>query len=88
MIRIEAIWLGVAPLDMRAGTETMLARVVAVFGEARPHQYIRSYGCVLRKGYRARGLALISARVGVSTCETFGAWVARGCPCPGRATPH
>lgn len=37
MIRIEAIWLAVAPLDMRAGSETMLARVVAVFGEARPH---------------------------------------------------
>lgn len=37
MIRIEAIWLAVEPLDMRAGTETALARVVAVFGEARPH---------------------------------------------------
>jgi len=37
VIRIEAIWLAVAPLDMRAGTESMLARVVAVFGEARPH---------------------------------------------------
>jgi len=32
VIRIEAIWLAVAPLDMRAGTESMLARVVAVFG--------------------------------------------------------
>ena len=37
MIRIEAIWLAVHPLDMRAGTETALARVVAVFGAARPH---------------------------------------------------
>lgn len=37
MIRIEAIWLACEPLDMRAGTETALARVVAVFGEARPH---------------------------------------------------
>jgi transposase len=25
------------PLDMRAGSETILARVVQVFGEARPH---------------------------------------------------
>ena len=37
MIRVEAVWLAVEPLDMRAGTETALARVVKVFGEARPH---------------------------------------------------
>ena len=37
MIRIEALWLSVAPLDMRAGMDTILAQVVRVFGEARPH---------------------------------------------------
>jgi transposase len=37
VIRIEAVWLAVEPLDMRAGTEAALARVVAVFGAARPH---------------------------------------------------
>ena len=37
MIRIEAVWLAVEPLDMRAGTEAALARVVHVFGAARPH---------------------------------------------------
>lgn len=37
MIRLEAVWLAVEPLDMRAGTETALARVVNVFGAARPH---------------------------------------------------
>lgn len=37
MIRIEAIWLACEPMDMRAGAETALARVVAVFGQARPH---------------------------------------------------
>lgn len=37
MIRIDAIWLAVEPLDMRAGTEAALARVVRVFGAARPH---------------------------------------------------
>ena len=37
MIRIDAIWLSVEPLDMRAGTDTALARVVQVFGSARPH---------------------------------------------------
>jgi transposase len=37
MIKIDAVWLGVEPLDMRAGTEAALAKVVAVFGAARPH---------------------------------------------------
>ena len=37
MIRIDAVWLAVAPLDMRAGTESALARVVNVFGAAHPH---------------------------------------------------
>jgi transposase len=37
MIRIDQVWLSVAPLDMRAGTESALARVVGVFGSARPH---------------------------------------------------
>lgn len=37
LIRIDAAWLATAPLDMRAGTDTALARVVHVFGGARPH---------------------------------------------------
>ena len=37
MIRIDAVWLAVEPLDMRAGVDTALARVVSVFGEARSH---------------------------------------------------
>ena len=37
MIRVDAVWLAVEPLDMRAGTEAALARVVNVFGAARPH---------------------------------------------------
>lgn len=37
VIRVDAIWLATEPLDMRAGTETALARVIAVFGSARPH---------------------------------------------------
>jgi transposase len=36
-MRVDAVWLAVAPMDMRAGTETALARVVRVFGEARAH---------------------------------------------------
>lgn len=37
MIRIEAVWLATEPMDMRAGSDTALARVVRVFGSARPH---------------------------------------------------
>ncbi len=37
VIRIDSIWLSTAPLDMRAGTDSALARVVSVFGSARPH---------------------------------------------------
>ncbi len=37
MIRVDAVWLATEPLDMRAGTESALARVVRVFGAARPH---------------------------------------------------
>ncbi len=37
VIRIDAIWMATEPLDMRAGAETVLARVVKVFGAAHPH---------------------------------------------------
>jgi len=37
MIRIDCAWLAVQPLDMRAGTDTALGKVVQVFGAAHPH---------------------------------------------------
>ena len=37
LIRIDAVWLATEPMDMRAGTDTALGRVVRVFGAARPH---------------------------------------------------
>jgi transposase len=37
MIRIDHAWFAVEPLDMRAGIDTALARVVQVFGVARSH---------------------------------------------------
>ncbi|WP_250487441.1 IS66 family insertion sequence element accessory protein TnpB [Caballeronia sp. GaOx3] len=37
MIRVDEIWLAVDPLDMRAGFDTALGRVVKVFGAAHPH---------------------------------------------------
>ena len=41
MIKVDAVWLAVQPLDMRLGTEAALARVVGVFGAAHPnHAYL------------------------------------------------
>ena len=37
MIRIDAMWLAVEPVDMRAGADRLLARVVQVFGAAHAH---------------------------------------------------
>ena len=53
MIRVEALWLSVEPLDMRAGTETILARVVQVFGRAQPHH---AYLFANRRGNRMKVL--------------------------------
>lgn len=53
MIRVDALWLSAQPMDMRAGTHTALARVVAVFGEARPHH---AYIFTNRRGDRMKVL--------------------------------
>ena len=53
MIRVEAVWLATAPLDMRAGIDSALARVVAVFGAAQPHQ---AYVFANRSGTRLKVL--------------------------------
>ena len=37
MIPIDAWYLATQPLDMRSGMDSLLARVVAVFGAAQPH---------------------------------------------------
>ncbi len=63
MIRIDAVWLAVAPVDMRAGPNTLLARVVDVFGAAQSHQ-----------GYlfaNARG-----TRIKLLVHDGFGLWCA------------
>ena len=37
VIRVDAVWLAVDPIDMRAGADRLLARVVQVFGAAQAH---------------------------------------------------
>ena len=63
MIRIDAVWLAVEPMDMRAGTETALARVVRVFGEARAHH---AYLFTNRRANRIK--MLVHDGVGIWLC--------------------
>ena len=37
LIELDALWLAVQPIDMRAGTDRLLANVVRVFGAAQAH---------------------------------------------------
>lgn len=66
MIRIDAVWLAVTPMDMRAGTDTALARVVSVFGAAHPHT---AYLFANQRGNRLKALVH----------DGLGIWLA-GCP--------
>ena len=63
VIRIDAVWLAVEPLDMRAGTETALARVVRVFGEARAHH---AYLFANRRSNRVK--VLVHDGIGIWLC--------------------
>ena len=63
MIRIDAMWLAADPIDMRAGADRLLARVVQVFGTAQAHH-----------GYlfaNARG-----TRIKLLVHDGFGVWCA------------
>ncbi|MCB1689351.1 MAG: IS66 family insertion sequence element accessory protein TnpB [Halioglobus sp.] len=66
-LRVDAIWLATAPMDMRAGPDTALARVVQVFGEARAHH---AYLFANKRGNRVKillhdgmGLWLLARRL-------------------------
>lgn len=63
MIRIDAMWLAVQPIDMRAGADRLLARVVQVFGAAQAH-----HGYVFTNARRTRIKLLVH--------DGFGVWCA------------
>lgn len=63
VIRIDAVWLAVEPLDMRAGTEAALTRVVRVFGEARAHH---AYLFANRRSNRIK--VLVHDGIGIWLC--------------------
>ena len=63
LIGIDAIWLAVEPLDMRAGTDSASARVVRVFGQITPHH---AYLFANRR----------ADRIKVLVHDGFGVWLA------------
>ena len=63
MIRIDAVWLAVEPVDMRAGAERLLANVVQVFGAAQAHH-----------GYLFANAR--STRIKLLVHDGFGVWCA------------
>jgi transposase len=67
VIRVDAIWLATQPMDMRAGPDTALARVIQVFGAAKPHH---AYLFANKRGNRVKillhdglGLRLLARRL-------------------------
>jgi transposase len=63
VIRIDAVWLAVNPIDMRAGAERLLASVVQVFGVAQAHH-----------GYLFANAR--SSRIKLLVHDGFGVWCA------------
>jgi len=63
VIRIDAVWLAVHPIDMRAGAERLLASVVQVFGAAQAHH-----------GYLFANAR--STRIKLLVHDGFGVWCA------------
>ena len=63
MMRIDAVWLSVEPIDMRAGLDTCMSRVIAVFGAARPH-----HACLFSNRRANRIKVLVHDGVGIWLC--------------------
>jgi transposase len=62
MIPIEQYWLATEPIDMRAGMQTMLGKVVSVFGSAQANH---AYLFTNRRG----------TRIKVLVSDEFGLWL-------------
>lgn len=63
LILVDAVWLATEPIDMRAGTETALARVVKVFDAAQPHH---AYLFANRRANRMK--VLVHDGIGIWLC--------------------
>lgn len=50
MIQIDQYWMAVEPIDMRAGIETVLGKVVSVFGSAQAtHTSLPTVGLIVSR---------------------------------------
>lgn len=63
MIRIDAMWVAVQPVDLRCGAERLLAHVVQVFGASHSH-----HGYLFANARRTRVKLLVH--------DGFGLWCA------------
>ena len=63
VIRIDALWMSVQPMDMRSGADRLLAQVVKVFGAAQAHH-----------GYLFANAR--SSRIKLVVHDGFGVWCA------------
>jgi transposase len=63
VIRIDALWLAAAPVDMRSGADRLLAQVVSVFGCAQAHH-----------GYLFTNAR--ATRIKLLVHDSFGVWCA------------
>lgn len=82
MIRVDAVWLCTEPMDMRAGTDTALARVVQVFGAARPHH---AYVFANKRSTRVKVLVHDGIGVWLAARRLYTGrftWPAAGCGAP------
>jgi transposase len=66
MIRIDSIWLATEPMNMRAGTDTALTRVMSVFGAAQTHC---AYLFANRRGNRMKVLMHDSLGIWLAACR-------------------
>lgn len=53
-LRVDALFLAVAPLDMRCGADTLLGRVVGVFGS------VQRYTTYASRSLRARRVKIVN----------------------------
>ena len=84
MIRVDAAWFAVEPLDMRAGIDTALARVVSVFGEARAHH---AYLFVNKRANRMKVLAHDGFGLWLCSRRLYEGAFIRACAAEGRGLP-
>lgn len=73
-VRIDAMWLAVEPMDMRAGADRLIARVVEVFGAAQGKR-LGMPSRLLSVGQRGdpKSQSLRSARKSISATNAVGA---------------